>query len=579
MQHKPKVTRTSRLRRGLQMLDIFLPLQRYFGTALAFSLAINLLYLAAPLYMMQVYDRVLSSNSEATLAMLTLLVMIAFSTLAALDCLRSRILARSATRFDKLFAARVFRMVMVPQLRNSAPGSQPIRDLETVRNFIAGNGMHAIFDFPWTPIYVLIIYRLHPTLGAFAFLSAVALVVMALINEVWVRDMSTRANELGSRAHALGDQSQRNADVVHAMGMLGDLTTKWAGERQTVLTAQQTAGERAAIVSAIIRFLRLAMQSAILGLGAWLVIERSTSAGAIFAASILLGRALQPVEQAAGSWKAMITTHDALQRLRQLVAAQSAPPSTARVARPAGLLRVDKLCFAAPRTETPILTDVSFVVEPGEIIGIIGASGAGKSTLARLLVGVAKASSGAVRIDGRDLDDQHGEALRKHIGYLPQETELFADTVAANIARFSDADAGYVTRAAEMAGVHEMIQRLPDGYRTLLGAGGATLSGGWQQRVGLARAAYGHPSIVVLDEPNANLDTVGEASLAACIKALQQQATTVVVISHRPAMLRIVDKILILNAGRVEWFGPRDEMLRRFTSNVASHKEAAHARG
>ena len=561
----------TKLSRSSDLSATFSSLRHYFLTALAFSLAINLLYLAAPLYMMQVYDRVLSSNSEATLAMLTLLVLLAFSTLALLDCLRARILARSATRFDRLLAGRLFRSVMVPILCNPAPGNQPLRDLETTRNFIAGNGMHAIFDFPWTPIYVFIIYRLHPSLGSFALVCAVALIVMALINEVWVRGMSSRANALGVRAHALSEQSQRNSDVVHAMGMLADVTEKWTTERQAVLSAQQAAGERAAIVSSLIRFLRLAMQSLILGLGAWLVVERATSAGTIFAASILLGRALQPVEQAAASWKAMVGAREALGRLGRLAATLPIVDKTRPIARPEGQVVVDKMSFSAPRSETPILRDISFTIEPGEIVGIIGASGAGKSTLARLLVGIAEPSNGSVRLAGVDMHTPLTESLRRHVGYLPQDIELFSDTVAANIARFSDQSPAKITDAAKLAGVHEMILCLPQGYQTTMGSAGTMLSGGWQQRVALARAAYGHPSMVVLDEPNSNLDTQGEESLAACIKRLSERSTTVVVISHRPAMLRIVDKIIILTSGRVEWFGARDDMLKRFANNVKSH--------
>ncbi len=567
------------LARGRWAFGIFAPLRAYFTTALAFSLAINLLYLAAPLYMMQVYDRVLSSNSEATLAMLTLLVLVAFSTLAALDGLRARILARSATRFDKQLAGRIFKSVMVPLLRNPVPGNQPLRDLEAVRNFIAGNGLHAIFDFPWTPIYILIIWRLHPTLGMFAFFCAIALVVMALVNEIWVRELSSRANAIVARTHALSDQSLRNAEVVHAMGMLGDLAQKWIGERQAVLAVQQGAGERAAIVSAIIRFLRLAMQSAILGLGAWLVIERATSAGAIFAASILLGRALQPVEQAAGSWKAMIGARDATLRLRRMLRTLPQQTQNQRMPKPDGDLCVEALSYAAPGNSAPILSDVTFKAVAGDIIGVIGASGAGKSTLARLIVGVALPSAGRIRVGGIETETVVGDALRRHVGYLPQDIALFGDTIAANIARFTNADAAEIVRAAELAGVHDMILRLPDGYQTLIGPGGTTLSGGWQQRIALARAAFGHPSLVVLDEPNSNLDTLGELSLSQCIGRLKLQSTTVIVISHRPAMLRIVDKVLILNAGQVEWFGGRDEMLRRFATNVAAHKGAVHASG
>lgn len=563
-----------------ELIGIFAPLRRYFATALAFSLAINLLYLAAPLYMMQVYDRVLSSNSEITLAMLTLIVLIAFSTLAVLDCLRARILARSATRLDKLAAGQAFASIMIPaplNPLNPAPGCQSITDLATLRSFIAGNGMHAIFDFPWTPIYVLIIYRLHPVLGTFALLSAIALVFMALVNEMWVREMSQRAHVLGTRAQQMSEQSLRNIEVVHAMGMLADLTRRWSLERLGVVNLQQKASERAAIVSSIIRFLRLAMQSVILGLGAWLVIERATSAGAIFAASILLGRALQPVEQAAGAWKSMVGARDALVRLIPVLGGQRRDAQVTHLARPEGRIVVKKLTYHPPHGAAPTLSNVSFVIEAGEIVGVIGASGAGKSTLARLLVGAARPSAGTVSVGGYELETRQGDALRRHFGYLPQDIELFADSIAANVARFTNPEPANITEACVSAGIHDMIMRLPQGYQTNIGAGGIQLSGGWQQRVALARAIYGHPSLIVLDEPNSNLDSEGEASLAACLRRLKAKGTTVVIISHRPATLRVVDKVLILNEGRMDWYGLRDEMLRRFAGQAKHSDGALHA--
>jgi PrtD family type I secretion system ABC transporter len=375
----------------------------------------------------------------------------------------------------------------------------------------------------------------------------------------------------------MSEMSLRNTEVVRAMGMTAGLLKRWGRDRSRMLERQVAASDRAATMQSIIRFLRLSMQSLILGLGAYLVIERLTTAGAMFAASILLGRALQPVEQLVGSWRSLVSARGAFLRVRELLAVH--PPSEAGLTlpKPKGQLSVETLSFAAPGTSKPILRGVTFKIEPGEALGIIGQSGAGKSTLARQLVGVQAPSAGAVRLDGSEVSSWIKSSLGQHLGYLPQDIELFADSVAANICRFEQGQDNEVIRAAQMAGVHDMILRLPKGYDTHVGEGGAILSGGYRQRIALARAVYGNPSLVVLDEPSSNLDAEGDAALADCILHLKKRGTTVVMISHRPSTLNVVEKVLILRDGAVEMFGPRNEVLPRLTRPVPVHAVRATA--
>jgi PrtD family type I secretion system ABC transporter len=532
-------------------------------SALIFSLAINLLYLASPLYMLQVYDRVINSSSIVTLVMLTVALLIAFVALAGLDVVRAQVLTRASIKLDRLMAGRIVMAI----IDSSAAGarSQLLRDFDTFRQFITGMGIHAIFDLPWAPIYLLVIFMLHPWLGAFSLASAGLLVLMALINERLVRPPINDSNEAANRNYSFTEMSLRNVEVVQAMGMAEGLIRRWGRDRVRMIARQVTASDRASIMSSMIRFLRLAMQSLILGLGAYLVIERSITVGAMFAASILLGRALQPVEQIVGSWRALVSARDAYLRVRELLAANPLRTSRLELPRPVGHVSVESITYVPPRSNKPILRGVSFKIEPGEVIGIIGPSGAGKSTLVRNIVSVLKPSAGAVRLDGADISTWPRASLGQHVGYLPQDVELFADTVAANISRFQQVRGDMVVKAAQMAGVHEMILRLPDGYETQVGEGGTTLSGGYRQRIGLARAVFGEPSIVVLDEPSSNLDAQGEAALAECILRLKKNKVTVIMVSHRPSTVAVVDKILLLIDGVAEAFGPRAEILARLT--------------
>jgi PrtD family type I secretion system ABC transporter len=542
--------------------------KRYFVTAAIFSLAINVLYLAGPLFMLQVYDRVISSGSEVTLVMLTIALLIAFLALAGLDAVRARVLTRASIRLDQTIAARVMTAIIDRSATLGGARSQLLRDFDTFRQFITGMGIHAVFDLPWAPIYIAVIFALHPALGAFALGSCVILVLMALLNEWLVRPPLTESGEAATRNYSFTEMSLRNTEVVRAMGMTEGLLRRWGRDRNRMLERQVAASDRASTMQSIIRFLRLAMQSLILGLGAYLVIERFATIGAMFAASILLGRALQPVEQIVGSWRNLVSARGAFLRVRALLAASPLADSGLTLPRPKGRISVEGLTFVVPLNPKPILRGVSFDIEPGEVLGIIGPSGAGKSTLARHIVGVLKPSAGAVRLDGADVAVWTKSSLGQHLGYLPQDIELFADTVAANISRFQEGEDKEAILAAQMAGVHEMILRLANGYDTQVGEGGAILSGGYRQRIGLARAVYGNPSMVVLDEPSSNLDSEGDAALADCILQLKKRGTTVVIISHRPSTLGVVDKILVLREGIAEMFGPRNEIMTRLTRAV-----------
>jgi ATP-binding cassette subfamily C protein len=531
-------------------------------------LAINLLYLAGPLYMLQVYDRVIASASSTTLVMLTIALLIAFVALAGLDAVRARVLTRASIRLDQKIAARVMTAIINRAANAGGARSQLLRDFDTFRQFITGMGIHAVFDLPWAPIYIAVIFVLHPALGAFAFGCAILLVLMALLNEWLVKPPLTESGEAASRNYSFTEMSLRNTEVVRAMGMTEGLLKRWGRDRNRMLDRQVAASDRAATMQSLIRFLRLAMQSLILGLGAYLVIERLTTVGAMFAASILLGRALQPVEQIVGSWRNLVSARAAFLRVRDVLAASPAPEAGLTLPRPDGHLSVEGLTFVPPLSSRPILRGVTFSIDPGEVLGIIGPSGAGKSTLARHLVGVLAPSAGAVRLDGFDVSAWARTTLGQHLGYLPQDIELFADSIAANICRFQEGEDQEAIMAARLAGVHEMILRLPNGYDTEVGEGGAVLSGGYRQRIGLARAVFGRPSLIVLDEPSSNLDTDGDAALTECILQLKKRGTTIVIVSHRPSTIGVVDKILVLRDGVAEMFGSRAEIMSRLTRAV-----------
>ncbi|MFB9984776.1 type I secretion system permease/ATPase [Mesorhizobium kowhaii] len=548
--------------------------RHYFMIAAGFSLAINLLYLASPLYMLQIYDRVVTSGSETTLVMLTIVLLAAFLALAGLDLMRARILTRASVRLDRLISARIV-AASVETSSSGASQSQPIRDFDTFRQVITGSGIHALFDLPWSPIYIGIIFLLHPWLGFFALGSSLLLVAMAVINEYLVRWPLKQANDLATANYNFTEMSLRNSEVIRAMGMVDGLLRRWGRDRNLALRRQAEASDRAALMSGAIRFLRLTMQSLILGLGAYLVIERQTTAGSMFAASLLLGRGLQPVEQIVGLWRSLILARAALARVRKLVDGKAENERSFNLPKPTGKISVEQVSYAIPNPQKVLLREVSFQLEAGEALGIVGPSGAGKSTLARHLAGIMQPSRGTVRLDGADLSHWGRDALGDHIGYLPQDIELFSDTVAANIGRFKTNVDQEVIEAARLAGVHDMIIRLPQGYETQIGEGGAVLSGGYRQRIALARAVFGTPNLIVLDEPSSNLDADGDRALSDCAIELKRRGSTVIIVSHRPSTLANVDKILLLRDGGVEAFGMRNEIVALLNQRSASIAVAA----
>ena len=557
-----------------ELSTLLRPVVPYLGTAGVFSLAINLLYLAGPLYMLQVYDRVVPSSSETTLVMLTLALLMAYLALAGLDAMRARVLTRASVKLDRKIATAVMTASIDQPL--SGARSQSLRDFDSFRQFVSGAGIHALFDLPWAPVYIAVIFMLHWSLGAFALGCGVLLVLMALLNEWLVGRQLGGANAAAARNYAFTEMSLRNTEAIRAMGMTPGLLERWGTDRDQMLGRQVVASDRAGAIQSVIKFLRLSMQSVILGLGAYLVIEHTVTAGAMFAASLLLGRALQPVEQVVGAWRGIVAVRGAFRRLHQLFSAIASQGPELALPKPTGKLSVEGVSYVAPGSPRPLLRNVSFEIGAGEILGIIGPSGAGKSTLARHLVGVLSPTAGAVRLDGADVAAWSRNGLGSHVGYLPQDIELFADTVACNINRFQPGDDPAVLEAARMAGVHELILRLSNGYNTAVGEGGAVLSGGIRQRLGLARAVYASPSLVVLDEPSSNLDADGDVALADCLIELKKKGVTVVLISHRPASIVTADKLLLLKDGAVELFGPRLDVLAKLAPRPVNRP--AHVR-
>jgi ATP-binding cassette subfamily C protein len=530
-----------------------------FATVVVFSFFINLLLFVSPLYMLQIYDRVISSRSETTLISLTILAAILIGVYAALETLRSRLLVRAGLLLDEKIAEPVFNAVHRGNLRQpGANHAQALRDVDTVREFLTGAGLIALCDAPWFPLFVFAAFLLHPWFGYIALGASALTLSLTLLNEIATKKSLNAASWAATTANQTAQSMSRNTEVLQAMGMLRAIKTSWAQQHGSTLTLQALASDRAGVIVAGTKFFRMFMQTAILGTGAYLVIQRELSAGQMIAASILIGRAMQPIEVVVGNWKGFVAARSAFGRIRGLFSLTGAEPERMSLPRPQGALQIADLIASAPGGNSPILKGVSFNLEPGEIIGVVGPSAAGKSSLARVLVGVWPALRGTVRLDGSDLSHWNSEELGRYVGYLPQDVELFAGTVAQNIARFQEVDTESVISAAQLAGCHDLIQRLPMGYNTQIGDGGQALSGGQRQRIGLARALYGNPSLIVLDEPNANLDSAGEEALLAAIQNLK--AT---IITHNVNVLAGVDKILIMADGTVQAFGTRETILPR----------------
>lgn len=530
-----------------------------------FSMFINMLMLLPAIYMLQVYDRVLASSSVSTLVALTVLVVALYMVMGLLEIARSWLLVRVSARLDIGLNERLFRAMFDVGLRSGrGVGTQPLSDLSNLRQFLTGQGLFAFFDTPWIPIYLAVIFLLDPLLGWIGVAGLVVIVILATVNELTTRNPLGTANTLSVQNNSIVSGNLRNAEVLEAMGMLDNVHRRWLERHNELLKLQALASDRAGVLANTSKAFRIMLQSLILGAGAWLAIQQIITPGAMIAASILLGRALAPVDMLIGSWKHFLAARSAYGRLRSLLQSIPSRPRFMRLPAPSGHLSAEQLVVAPPGASAPVIRGISFEINVGETVGIIGPSAAGKSTLARAVLGVWHPVSGKMRLDGAAVTNWNRDELGPHVGYLPQDIELLEGTVSENIARFGEIDADAVVTAAQKAGVHEMILRLPQGYDTPIGEGGAVLSAGQRQRVGLARALYGSPSLVVLDEPNSNLDEQGEHALAQAIDHLKRSHTTVLVITHRPNLLHRVDRIMVLRDGLIQLFGDREKVLAEF---------------
>jgi ATP-binding cassette, subfamily C, bacterial exporter for protease/lipase len=551
--------------------EVIAGFRRVFWAVGAFSFAINVLLLAPAIYMLQLYDRVLSSRNEGTLYMLSFIIAGLFLLEAILELVRSRVLVRAGVALDLRLGSRLFDASYERYLyaRAGNPG-HALGDLTNIRQFLTGKGLFAFFDAPWTPIFILVIFLLHPALGVFALCSALVLVALAYVNERATGPLLVEAAKLSQSANNYAVANLRNAETIEALGMLANLRQRWFARQTRFLALQANASDRGAWVAAATRFFRLTLQSAILAVGALLVIGDALTPGSMIAASILLARALSPVELAIATWRGMVSARISYDRLDNLLENHPVRAHNTSLPRPQGAVAAENLVVAVPGSRNAILKGLSFRAAPGTIVAVVGPSAAGKSTLARALVGVWPPINGAVRLDGADVHKWNKEELGPWIGYLPQDVELFEGTIAENIARFGRLDSDTIVNAARKAGVHEMVLRLPEGYETPIGEGGMVLSGGQRQRIALARALYGDPALVVLDEPNSNLDDDGDAALLAALRALKHDNRTVFVMSHRVNVLRVADAVMILAGGALQAYGPRDTVLKMLRPSEAA---------
>ncbi|CAI8841215.1 MULTISPECIES: type I secretion system permease/ATPase [Pseudomonas] len=537
--------------------------RRLFGVLALFSGVINLLMLVPSIYMMQVFDRVLTSRNETTLLMLSLILLGFFALGCALEWVRGQVMIKMSAGLDTQLGERVFDAAFERSLKeHSANPAQVLSDLNSIRQFVTGPALIAIFDAPWLPIYVIATFLFHPWLGVFTVIGSLILAGLAVWNELTTRKSMSEANRLSVASSSYVNSTLQNAEVIQAMGMLTPLRRRWYNVQQRVITEQGEASDRSSRIAALSRFVRMTWQSLALGLGAILVIENQISAGVMIAVSVLLGRAMAPAEALIGSWKQMGNAKSSYERLNRLLTEFPKAALRMPLPPPTGALGIDRLVIIPPGMHKPAVNGVTISLAKGEVLAIIGPSASGKSSLARAMVGIWTAKQGSVRLDGAEVSQWSREALGPYLGYLPQDIELFDGTIAENIARFGEVDSAKVIEAAQLAGINEMILHFPKGYDTLLGSGGLGLSGGQKQRIGLARALYGQPALVVLDEPNSNLDDAGEAALVQAVRKLKAAGCTVVLVTHRPSILGAVDKLLFLKDGVQTLFGPRDQVLK-----------------
>jgi PrtD family type I secretion system ABC transporter len=533
---------------------------------------INLLYLTGSIFMLEVYDRVLPSRSIPTLVGLVILAGGLYIAQGILDLLRGRVLVRIGTSLDEALNARVFdTVVRLPLLvggRNE--GLQPLRDLDNVRSFLSSMGPGAFFDLPWLPFYLAICFAFHVMIGLTALVGAIILVTLTIITEYMSRAPAREAMGLAARRNDLAATSRRNAEVLVAMGMSGRLTKRWGEANEKYLAGNQRASDVAGGLGAIAKVMRMVLQSAVLAVGAYLVINQEATAGVIIAGSILSARALAPVDLAIAHWKGFVAARQSWHRLNRLLESLPAQPPQTLLQNPSKRLSVEGVTIVPPGDQKIIVQEATFALEAGNGLGVIGPSGSGKSSLIRALVGVWQPARGKVRLDGAALDQWSSDVLGRHIGYLPQDVELFAGSVAQNISRFDpEATSETIIKAAKEAGVHDMIIKMREGYDTQIGEQGTALSAGQAQRVALARALYGDPFLIVLDEPNSNLDTEGDEALTRAVRGARERGAIVVVVAHRPVGIEAVDMLLVLKDGRVQAFGPKESVLGQVLQRAA----------
>jgi PrtD family type I secretion system ABC transporter len=536
------------------------------------SCMINLLYLTGSIFMLEIYDRVLPSRSVPTLVGLVILAGGLYIAQGVLDLIRGRILARIGTSLDEALSGRVFetvvRLPLIAGGRNE--GLQPLRDLDNIRSFLSSMGPGAFFDLPWLPFYLAICFAFHVLIGLTALVGALILVTLTVLTEFMTRKPAREAMGLAARRNDLAAASRRNAEVLVAMGMSGRLTKRWGVANENYLTGNQRTSDVAGGLGATAKVMRMMLQSAVLGVGAYLVIHQEATAGVIIAGSILSARALAPVDLAIAHWKGFVAARQSWHRLNRLLGSLPAQGAPTRLQAPSRRLSVEGVSIVPPGDQRVIVQDVTFALEAGNGLGIIGPSGSGKSSLVRALVGVWQPVRGKVRLDAAALDQWSSDVLGRHVGYLPQDVELFAGSVAQNICRFDpDAISENIIAAAKDAGVHEMVVKMTEGYETQVGEQGVSLSAGQAQRVALARALYGEPFLIVLDEPNSNLDTEGDEALTRAVRAARERGAIVVVVAHRPIGIEAVDMLLVLKDGRVQAFGPKDQVLGQVLQRVA----------
>ena len=528
-----------------------------------FSFFVNALMLVPTFYMIQISGRVVPSSSSSTLIMLTLILTVLMITLGALEWVRSRMMVRISNRLDVLLSRDVYRASFKRALTSGGMDAtaQSLNDLTSLRQFMTGPGLFAFFDAPWFPIYTAVMFLFHPWFGWMTVGCGVVLVVLAFLNHRFTTQALADANQQSVKSNVATTKNLRNAEVIESMGMLETLMNRWAVRQRRILLLQSNASDKGGAVTSISKTFRMWSQSIMLALGAYLVIIHEINPGLLMAGSILLGRALAPIDQMIGSWKGFVAAKVQYARLNEVLDKLNAEPERMALPAPQGHIQVENLVVAPPGAKAPVIRNISFVAPAGSIVGIVGPSAAGKSTLVRALMGIWPPQHGVVRLDGADISTWDKHELGPYVGYLPQDIELFEGTISDNIARFEKVDAEKVVLAAQIAGVHEMILMLPDGYDTIIGSDGVNLSGGQRQRVGLARALYGSPKLIVLDEPNSNLDEVGERALGVALQKVKETGATVFIVSHRPNILSRLDHILVMSAGTISMYGPRDKVI------------------